>query len=91
MFAEKLKELTKKGFVVSFNLDKGFEENGAGDLYAYAGDLNYPHQKEFDENDGHGHTMIDIADELLDRPFAEQLTRIFQEADKRVIKKPGSI
>ena len=68
---DKLKALTKTGWVVNANFDFNKEVPdsysdgiGEGDVtvisfYAAIGDSNCPHSKEYDPKDHHGYSMVD--------------------------------
>ncbi len=74
-----IKKITKAGFYMTICLERDFEKEGASELDVYAGDINCPHQKEYDPKDGHGHTELHIPESHLDKPFKEQLEWILEQ------------
>ncbi len=55
--------------MVKFNFEMGELDDGTTDIalgsdaYIYAGDCNCPHNKAYDPRDGHGLTIIELAEE----------------------------
>ena len=85
---ELIKIITENHFTLSWSIDKGFLEDGAMELSAFAGDNNCSHQKEYDPEDGHGYTFLEIPQTQWGKPVKEQLQWIIDQGiEKGIINK----
>lgn len=70
-FAVELRRALSEGWTIKFGFMDGDKEGiqAVDDVYAFAGDSNCSHEKEFDPSDGHG--FSEVRAETLEEAFAE--------------------